>query len=193
MPEILPSRGRPGTTLMMSVRRQLTHEDIMRLATQGKAKVLAPVMQRLRASHHRAAQMLAQGKDPTEVAIAVGRTVQRIYDLQKDPAFSNLVLYYADQFTETVIDQAQTIQETWIDIVQLATDEIVDRMENPETLKTIPIGELRQLATAGSDRTVAPPRQATPVATPPMKVTFNMGPTELKGEVIDVTPDKQED
>src|SRR5215469_2745692 len=192
MPDILPSRGRPGMTLLMTVRRELTHEDVMRLATQGKAKVAAPMIQRLRASHHRAAREIAQGKDANEVATLVGRTPQRIRDLMKDPAFTNLVTYYHEQYTETTIDQAQTLQETWIDIAQLATDEIIDRLEDPSTLKTIPVAELRQLATTGSDRTVAPPLQATPVAQPPITVTFNMGLNQLKQNVIDVTPEKDE-
>jgi len=175
----------------MTVERELTHEDIMELATQPKARVAAPVLQKLRASHHRIAREMAQGKSAVEVAALVGRTPQRVRDLMKDPAFTNLVAYYEDQVHETTIDQAQTLQETWIDIAQLATDEIIERLEDPTSLKTIPVAELRQLATAGSDRTVAPPRQATPIAQPPMQVTFNMGPNQLKDEpeVIDITPE----
>jgi hypothetical protein len=178
----------------MSVRRQLTEDDLIDMATDPAPKVAPPIIQKLRASHHTAARLLAQGKPVKEVAILVGRTPQRISDLQKDPAFTNLVTYYHEQVIDTTLDQAQTLQETWIDIAQLATDEIVDRLEDPEQLKVIPVGELRQLATAGSDRTVAPPRQAAPLAAPPMQVTFNMGTSNLRPaedkteQMIDVTP-----
>lgn len=170
----------------MSVTRQLTKEDILRLALEPKVKVGAPVLQKLRASHHRAALELARGKDAIEVATIVGRTPQRIRDLLKDPAFNNLVAYYQDQIIETVVDQAQDVQEAWVDIVQVAQAEILDRLEDPAKLAGIPIGELRQLATAGSDRTVAPPKQATPMINAPEKVTFDIGDKKI----IDVTPDR---
>lgn len=196
MSAILPSRGRPGVTLVMSVRRQLDESDLIAMATEPAPKVGAPIIQKLRATHHNAARLLAQGKSVKEVAILVNRTAQRISDLQKDPAFIDLTSFYRDQITETTIDQAQTLQETWVDIAQLATDEIQDRLEDPAQLKTIPIAELRQLATAGSDRTVAPPRQATPMVSPPLQVTFNMGPNQLTPKeppILDVTPEKDDE
>lgn len=198
MTGILPSRGRPGVTLLMSVRRQLTEDDLIDMATDPGPKVAPPIIQKLRASHHNAARLLAQGKSVKEVAALVGRTPQRISDLStKDPAFMNLVTYYHEQQIETSIDQAQTLQETWIEIAQLATDEIVDRLEDPKRMAEIPVAELRQLATAGSDRTVAPPRQATPLSSPPMQVTFNMGPNQLQPKLeaplIDASDENKHD
>lgn len=173
---VLPSRGRPGTPVTMVVDRALTREDMLELAAAGpETRVAPPMIQRLRSSHHRAAQLLAQGKDTKEVALLVNRTPQRIRDLTRDQMFQNLVKYYESQYNETILDQAQTLQETWIDIAQIATDEIRDRLENPDTIAEIPVSELRQLAAAGSDRTVAPPRMAQPPTQTPVKVTFNMG------------------
>jgi hypothetical protein len=195
MTNIIPSRGRPGVTLIMSVRRQLTESDLIDMATDPAPKVAQPIIQRLRASHHAMARHLAMGKSVKEVALLCSRTPQRVSDLQKDPAFNNLVTYYHEEFTDTVIDQAQTVQETITDIAQMSADAIHDRLEDPEILKTIPIGELRQLMTAAADRTVAPPKQATPLVQPPMQVTFNMGPNNLRPQEkqpIDVTPNDEE-
>lgn len=184
--ELVPTRGRPGVTLVMSVARQLTHEDIMRLALEPKAKVGPPVLQKLRASHHRAALELARGKPATEVAALVGRTPQRIRDLMKDPAFQNLMVYYQDQIIETVVDTAQDVNEAWLDITQMTQAAIAERLEDPVQLAMIPIGELRQLATAGSDRTVAPPKQSVPMTSTPSVVTFDIGDKKI----IDVTPEE---
>ena len=181
---MLPSRGRPGLTLLMSVKRELTPLDLVRLSTEATPRTAAPVIQRLRASHHAAARHLANGKSVRETAALVGRTPQRIGDLTRDPAFQELQAYYEDQRTEVDIDRAAVIQADLVDVAELAVHEIQERLEDPAKLAQIPIGELRQVAAMGLDRTVAPPKQAVTVSSPPTHITFNMGTRDLRPKTI---------
>jgi hypothetical protein len=54
----------------MEVTRELTAQDLARLSEAPKVTV--PILQKLRATHHRMAQLLAQGKSVGEVAAIVG-------------------------------------------------------------------------------------------------------------------------
>lgn len=178
---MLPSRGRPGLTLLMSVKRELDAEDILRLAiSDDLPRSAAPVLQRLRTSHHTAARYLASGKSIKETALLVDRTPQRIGDLTRDPAFCDLVAYYENQIKDSSIDNSQRIHEKLVEVAELATDEILDRLENDETRAKLPVGELRQIAALGLDRTVAPPKTAQPATIIPAQITFNMGTRDLR-------------
>ncbi len=181
---MLPSRGRPGLTLLMTVKRELTPLDLIRLSTEDVSRTAAPVIQRLRASHHAAARHLANGKSIRETAALVGRTPQRIGDLTRDPTFQELQAYYETQRTDVDLDRAEAIQADLVDVAELAVHEMQARLEDPAKLATIPIGELRQVAALGLDRTVAPPKQAVTVSAPPTQITFNMGTRDLRPKVI---------
>jgi hypothetical protein len=172
-PDLIPSRGAIAEPLLMEVTRELTADDLLRLGDAPKVNV--PVIQKLRAVHHRQAQLLAQGKTPSEVAVIVGCTVQRLVQLRQDPTFSELVVYYHDQMMVASMEDASRIQGKLVDAAELAVDEILERMENEAGKKKIPIGELRQIAELGLDRTVAPPKTAPPQSTAPNNVTINFG------------------
>lgn len=174
-PELIPSRGALAEPLLMEVTRELSSGDILRLADAPKVNV--PVLQKLRAVHHRQAQLLAQGKKPTEVAVIVGCTVQRLIQLQNDPTFAELISYYHDQLMVGMLEDATRIQGKLVDAGEQAVDEILDRMEDPAKMAKIPIGELRQIAELGLDRTVAPPKTAPPQTNVPAHVTINFGTT----------------
>lgn len=169
---------------MMTISHQLEAEDLMRLTTEDAPRVAAPILQRLRASHHAAARHLATGKSIRETAILVGRTPQRIGDLTRDPAFQELMHYYNDQKAEVSITDSNRIQEKLVEMAELATDELLDRLEDPVKVAALPAGELRQIAAMGLDRTVAPPKTAIPGAVVPTQITFNMGTRDLRPQTI---------
>lgn len=174
---MLPARGRPAKNpIIMSVDRELTPEDLEAESLMGEAKkvISAPPIQRLRASHHAAARLLASGRSIIETAQAVGRTPQRISDLQKDPTFSSLVTYYSLQITETSLDDAQEFAALNKDIARLSAEEIQRRLDDETIIKDIPIGELRQLQIMGMDRTVAPAKSSNSVIQTPTKITLNI-------------------
>jgi len=179
---MLPSRGRPGQVLLMTVGRELHADDLVRLATDANAPYVAqPMIKKLRAIHHATARHLVAGKSVKEVAALVGYTPQRVSDLKnKDPAFQNLLSYYEMQREEIDVDTTNRMQAKLVDIAELATDEIADRLEDPAKMAQIPVGELRQIAQLGLDRTVAPPKTAQPAATAPTHITFNMGTRDLQ-------------
>lgn len=178
--DLIPARGRPGKVFIMSVERQLTAEDLYRLATEPKQTVALAPLQKLRASHHAIARYLASGKTARETAILVGCTAQRVGDLTRDPSFNHLLDYYREQINESGIVDAERAQAKLRIAAETATDLIQERLEDETKSKDIPIGELRQIAAFGYDRTVAPPKVAVSTTTPPVNVTFNMGPRDIR-------------
>lgn len=178
---MLPSRGRPGLTLLMSVERELTPLDLLRVATEGSGlRSAPPVLKRLRAIHHEAARLLVSGKDCVEVAFAIGYTPQRIRDLQgKDPAFQELLAYYGDQRTQITITESDRAQKKMAEIFDLAADELLERLEDPAKVAAMPTSEIRQIISTAGDRSVAPVKTAVAPINAPTHITFNMGPREL--------------
>ena len=164
----------------MSVERELTAEDLYRLVTEPKQAVALAPLQRLRASHHAIARYLASGKSAKETAILVGCTAQRVSDLTRDPSFNHLLDYYREQINESGIQDAERIQTKLRIAAETALDLVQDRLDDEMKNKEIPIGELRQIGSFGFDRTVAPPKVAVSNVAPPVNVTFNMGPRDIR-------------
>lgn len=156
--------------------------DILRLAGEAETlpRVAAPILKRLRASHHLTARLLAEGRSVKETALIVGYSAQRVSDLQVDPTFDGLVTYYREHITEIDLSDANRIHRKMVEIAEMATDEIAERLEDDETRTKMPIGELRQLADTALNRTVLPAKTATPVTNAPTKITFNIGNRDLR-------------
>lgn len=180
--DLLPSRGRPGVSLLLTVERHLTAADIFRAATQTDApKVPVAGLQKLKAVHHGAARMLAAGKTVAEVAYTIGKTPQRVGEWQRsDPSFQDLIAYYKDQIEDIGIADAQRIHMKLLDVAETALDEVGDRLDDDAKRTALPMSELRELVKLGGDRTVAPPKTAQPTQTVPTKVTFNIGTRDIK-------------
>ena len=194
--DLIPLRGAAVEPLFLEVVRDLTAADLADLinspVTSGP-----PPLQKLRATHHRCAVLLAEGKDCAEVAAIVGMTPQRVRDLRdKDPAFRELLHYYSDQVISVQLEDSARIRDKLIDVAELAVDEIRDRLEDPEKMKKIPIGEIRQIAAMGLDRTVAPPKATTAQVLAPTQITLNIGnaqPNMVSGVVIENQGETPED
>lgn len=141
--------GRKGvlggpTSLKVSHGRELTLEDLGLLASTkvgGKQ-----VLKKLRASHHQAARLLAQGCKPGEVSALSGFSPSRISVLQDDPAFAELVEHY------TQVEQSRfaDVQERMTLLGLAAGEEIMDRLdEDPALIST---KELVEVVKASLDR-----------------------------------------
>lgn len=65
------------------------------LAPTETASQAAPVLKRLRDSHHAVARLLAHGQTPEQVSLATGYAPSRISTLQRDPMFRELLAFYA--------------------------------------------------------------------------------------------------
>jgi len=196
---MIPSRGRPGLTLLMSIQRELTAVDLIRLSTSPRTHVGAPVLQRLKANHHAAARLIASGLSAVEVAHQVGLTPQRVRDLERDdPAFKDLVEnYYRQMQSDAVVETSRRVNEKLVILAESSVDILLERVDDPAKVEAMPTSEIRQIAQLGLDRTVAPPKTATPAVVVPTHVTFNMGARDIRPKTIDQdgtpVPDSTED
>jgi hypothetical protein len=172
-PDLIPSRGAIAEPLLMEVTRDITHEDLLRLGEAPKVSV--PVLQKLRATHHRQAQLLAQGKKLTEVAAIVGCTTQRLVQLQVDPTFVELVSFYKDQIMVVALEDGARLRDKLVDVGEMAVDELRDRLEDDIARKRMRTGDVRQIAEFAMDRTVAPPKAAPNQQLSPAAITINFG------------------
>ena len=93
-------QGRLPKPYKIGAIRPLTREDLPTLHD----KRLEPIVQRLRDPHHRVARLLAAGHRPAEVAEACGFSTIRVYNLQADPTFQNLVAEYRIDVRAAFVD-----------------------------------------------------------------------------------------
>lgn len=173
MPDLIPSRGAIAESLLLEVRRPLEPEDFTRLGEAPKVNV--PVLQKLRAVHHRQAQLLAQGKTLREVAVIVGCTPQRLTQLLRDPTFTELVSFYSDSVMVAAIEDGARMRDKLVDVGEMAVDELRQRLEDDTARSAMPTSELRQVAQFAMDRTVAPPKVAAGQTNAPTAVTISFG------------------
>ena len=181
---LIPSRGRPAVPIGLRLVRYLQPSDLERLSVADRLpRVGVQQPRRLRAIHHRAAELVASGHKNTEVARELGLTPQRIVQLKEDPSFCDLVAYYDTQISESTIETRSRVEIITIDNAELATVEMNRRLATePEK---IGIAELRQIAAAALDRTIMPAKPAQVSAPPIMNVTLNLGPRALEPKVIE--------
>lgn len=171
--DLIPSRGAMPEQLLLEVERELTADDLLRLADAPKVSV--PILQKLRATHHRQAQLLAQGKSLGEIAVIVGCTAQRLVQLQVDPMFKELVAYYQDQIMVLAMEDGARLRDKIVDVGEMAVDELQARMEDDTKRNAMRTDEVRKIAEFAMDRTVAPPKAAPPPNTTPTSITLNFG------------------
>jgi len=88
-----------------------------------------PPLKRLRETHHRLAQLLAEGRKSVEISRITGYSQSRISILQNDPLFSGLLADYQDQNRAAFVDVARRLEALGLS----AMEEIRDRLEmDPE-------------------------------------------------------------
>jgi hypothetical protein len=185
--DFLPSRGQ-AASLLMIVERELSADDLMRLAATPPRADYVPAVKRLSQRHHRQAQLIAEGYKLREVAAIVGSTPERLTQLQRDPSFMELVAFYGDQRMTVALETGARVRGNLEETLVATSEEIRRRTTDPEQVKHMPISELRQIATFAADRTVAPPKVSQPIAAAPTSITLSFG-RELEPQVPkDVTP-----
>ena len=178
--------------------RDLTAEDIASLSKRAAYGSLQPnLIQKLRAPHHTLARLLAEGKKHPECSIIVGYTVEYIGMLERDPAFQELVSYYREQITPVYIN----VHERLATLGTMAMEIIQERMSDPEKVKTMTTGQLREIMNDALDRSVAPSKVMQGMgmggqqgAAPAININFVSAPilpaTTRPQALIDITPGK---
>lgn len=107
-------------------------------------------LQSLRTGHHQLAQLLAAGISVADASLMTGRAPTSIQALKGDPAFKELMAYYAEQQEKrdlNMYDRLVTLGATATEVLQQRIEEAPERFSN---------NELRQLMESTMDRSAAP-------------------------------------
>lgn len=116
--------------------------SVSKLPTNSKAPLA-----KLRAPHHTLAQMLVEHNDVIVVSRVTGYSTARIRTLQADPAFDELVQFYA----ENKVHAEHDVQKSIAHVGMTATQILQERLEEePESFSN---KDLLALQTAQLDRT----------------------------------------
>lgn len=132
------------------VREMQTHA-----ASGGSLGYEVPQLKAIRNTHHRAAQLLAMGMDETKVARLCNYSIYRISNLKADPAFAELLAYYAAGVEEEFADFVTVAANLSMDFLG-RLQEMLD--ESPEKFTPTHIMEAVKLL---ADRTGHAPVQKT--------------------------------
>lgn len=191
--DFLPPRGRVAQSLIFEIEKELTQQDVIELGNMEPVRSAPPPLQRLRPVHHEIARLKAQGYKDTEIAIQVGRNVQRIRDYETDPTFRELVAYYAAQRTDLELEDGRRIRSKLVELSEVAIDEVQDRLDDPAKREKMSTDVLLRAAQLGLDRTVAPPKQTDKEPTRPVEITFNIAGRGLNPpKIVELKPEESE-
>ena len=143
-----PGRGRRPAPILYNVTRHLSETDIASL-WEGRKDGSTPKLQTLRYNHHLLAKAVASGKSLIECSNLTGLSGPRISDLKNDPAFQELVSYYAEELNEVYIDVHQRMAALGTSVLE----ELTERFESdPEKFTK---RELMDLFTTMADRSIS--------------------------------------
>ena len=143
--------------------RPLTDVDLSAPAAESESSP-APLA-RLSERHRRLARMLAEGVSEQDAGLAVGLLPVRVSVLKADPTFRHLIDFYRRQ----VEDNYLSVHEKLGELTNLATDEIILRLE--VEAEKFDLSDLMELTKLGADRTGHAPAGKSTAPT----VTFNIG------------------
>jgi len=128
-----PERGF-GQGASLEVVRELTEEDLK--APRPKPSP-PPSIKTLRTSHHRVAQLLAQGIEPIDVSLITGTSINSIRRLQKDPTFLGLLEHYlgvTELKLADVVERMREIGQDALDVLHERLSETPDKFNNNQLL-----------------------------------------------------------
>lgn len=133
--------------------RELSREEVL---AYKPAKNPNPVKTH-RDSHHRVARLFAMGMRPGQVAAATGYSNQRIWTLNADPAFQELIANYRamvnDSFVEANDEYYETLASNRVIAARLINDKLSEA--NPDD---VGFRELVLIHSDAADRTGYPKR-----------------------------------
>jgi hypothetical protein len=142
-----PGKGRRPAPLFYNVTRHLNEADIAELWNHQRDNT-GPKIKTLRYNHHVLAKAVAAGKSGIECANLTGMAANYISILKNDPAFQELVSFYADEMNELYVDVHQRMATLGTSILE----ELTDRFEaDPDKFTK---RELLDMFTAMADRSI---------------------------------------
>ena len=142
-----PGRGRRPAPIFYNVTRHLNEADIAALWDHQRDNT-GPKIKSLRYNHHLLAKAIASGKNGIECANLTGMSQAYISLLKNDPAFQELVAFYADEMNELYVDVHQRMATLGTSILE----ELTERFEaDPDKFTK---RELLDIFTAMADRSI---------------------------------------
>ena len=142
-----PGRGRRPAPLFYNVTRHLNETDIAELWNAQRENT-GPKIKALRYNHHVLAKAVAAGKSGIECSNLTGMSQTYISLLKNDPAFQELVSFYADEMNELYVDVHQRMATLGTSILE----ELTERFEaDPDKFTK---RELLDMFTAMADRSI---------------------------------------
>lgn len=184
-----PGKGRRPAPIFYNVTRYLNEADISELWNAQRENT-GPKIKALRYNHHVLAKAVASGKSGIECANLTGMSQTYISILKNDPAFQELVSFYADEMNELYVDVHQRMATLGTSILE----ELTERFEaDPDKFTK---RELLDMFTAMADRSIptakgGPAPQQAIVAGPggglALQINF-VSPQGDSPKTLDLTP-----
>ena len=184
-----PGKGRRPAPLFYNVTRHLNETDIAELWNHQRENT-GPKIKTLRYNHHVLAKAVASGKSGIECGNLTGMAPTYISILKNDPAFQELVSFYADEMNELYVDVHQRMATLGTSILE----ELTERFEaDPDKFTK---RELLDMFTAMADRSIptakgGPTPQQAIVAGPNGGLALQINFVSPQGEptkTLDLTP-----
>lgn len=144
-----PGKGRRPAPVAYGQPRPLSEADIASMwDPQVEGAKAIPRIKTLRYNHHLLAKAVASGKSLLECSQLSGLTGSRISDLKNDPAFQELVSFYAEELHEVYVDVHQRMAALGTSVLE----ELTERFDaEPEKFTK---RELMDLFTTVADRSI---------------------------------------
>lgn len=134
---------RIAAPLELEVVRELTAEDLPALQAPAPLGATVPSIKSIRASHHRLAELVAKGTPAVEISAHTGYSQSYICNIQRSPAFAELVDYYSMQNQQLYVDAMERLKTLGLSSVE----ELQQRLDdNPEKFSPRELMELTALA-----------------------------------------------
>lgn len=158
----LPSaRGRREAPLTVEVVRALTLDDVPTLKAPPPVGSAPPTLLQLRHSHHALARVLAAGHSQEECALITGYDPAYISNIKNDPAFAELLGYYAGMKEQVFVDVLERMKVLGLS----SLDELQRRLEvEPEGWTKRELMELSELMLVKSGKVGPGPTKGAGVA-----------------------------
>ena len=103
--------GREVTTLSASIVRPLTEEDLPQVLASPVKETPKQRLHRITNSHHKLAQLLSIGSmSDTQISAITGYSLSYISIMKGDPAFQELMAYYAENQEAILVDTMERMR-----------------------------------------------------------------------------------
>ena len=144
-------RGKIATQPDITLVRSLTREDLALVLE--KRPIVQGVVRRFRDPHHRVARLFAAGIRIDEVVERSGYSYQRVWTLQQDPAFQELIAKYREKVDAAFVANVDDYYELATSNMRKAEAQIAEKLEQAEEEGSLlPTRDLIAISRDAADR-----------------------------------------